>query len=74
LLPAKARRLYYLLDELYVMCLFEFIRVEGVATFVKHFRGWGASYRSLETPAVVIVGSHFLTGSKFGWAVKPVLL
>jgi hypothetical protein len=37
--PARVRKVCYSLAELCQICLFEFIPVEGGATFMKHFKG-----------------------------------
>jgi hypothetical protein len=35
------------------ICLFEFIRMEGGAKFMEHFKGgWGTSYKSFGTTAL----------------------
>jgi hypothetical protein len=48
LLPAEVRKVRYSLATLCHICLFEFIRVEGGATFMNILQG-GASYNSFET-------------------------
>jgi hypothetical protein len=46
--PAEVRKVYYSSAELYVRCVFEFIRVEGGVKFMKLLKG-DAGYESLGT-------------------------
>jgi hypothetical protein len=69
--PAEVRKVCYSLAELCQMCLFEFIRAEGVAKFTKHCSG-GASYKRLGTSAVGCM-MYNLNGSSLLWFPSVIL-